>query len=270
MKINEKLTNVDYSNKHICTNANEATKTGGYYTNSTTTNLPWVAPSASSGYLYVMSHFGGDLNSVTQIWTRYKDGEMYIRHWYSFDTSEVTDGWSEWVQLLTNEYIVDYTVTSDTNSVSFDDLNMTAKHIYKICIEGTSTAQADLYLTFNDLNTGYFQIGKCFTGNGTTNDVTGFSYTNSYRPNKTGFYLGHALLPNPTSIEGTFKFVKDTNGDYKLQYLWQTKCIWNGSQVDGDCIGAHGTTTTSINKINLRLGTGNIKAGTRIRIWKER
>lgn len=86
----------DYSNNNICTDANKATEIGGYYTNSTTLNLPWVAPNASSGYLNVMSHFGSDLNSVTQIWTRYKDGEMYIRHWYSFDTPEITSGWGEW------------------------------------------------------------------------------------------------------------------------------------------------------------------------------
>ena len=93
----------DYSNNNICTDANNAIETGGYYTNSTTANLPLAAPRASSGFLDVKVHFGNDLNAVTQIWTRYRDNEIYIRHWYSFTTSQVTDGWTDWAQIsITN------------------------------------------------------------------------------------------------------------------------------------------------------------------------
>ena len=86
MKLNEKLTNVDYSNDHVVSDANNATETGGYYTISTTTNLPI---SGSAGYLNVMKRNDDNIN---QIWTRYRDNQMFIRQ----KNTQEPSGWKEW------------------------------------------------------------------------------------------------------------------------------------------------------------------------------
>lgn len=89
MKLNEKLTNVDYTNNHICLDANLAIETGGYYTNASTANLP---VSGSGGYLDVKYHSDTQL---VQTWTRYRDKQIFIRQYNTVDPS----GWKEWQEI---------------------------------------------------------------------------------------------------------------------------------------------------------------------------
>lgn len=86
MKLNEKITNIDYSNDHVVSDANNATETGGYYTISTTINLPM---SGSAGYLNVMKR---NDDNITQTWTRYRDNQVFMRQFNSVEPS----GWKEW------------------------------------------------------------------------------------------------------------------------------------------------------------------------------
>lgn len=111
MKINEKLTNVDYSNDHVVSDANNVTETGGYYTLSTTTNLPI---SGSAGYLNVMKR---NDDVITQFWTRYSNNELYIRQKNTIEPS----GWKEWERLTTEPTVLYENSNGSNGNITLSD-----------------------------------------------------------------------------------------------------------------------------------------------------
>ena len=111
MKLNEKLTNVDYSNDHVVSDANTATETGGYYTNSDTANLP---VSGSAGYLNVM--YRNDDN-ITQVWTRYRDNQVFMRQKNTIEPS----GWKEWSAIMTEPTVLYENETGTNSNFSLND-----------------------------------------------------------------------------------------------------------------------------------------------------
>lgn len=121
MKLNEKLTNVDYSNDHVVSDANNAIETGGYYTLSTTTNLPI---NGSAGYLNVMK-INDDV--ITQFWTRYSNNELYMRQKNTIEPS----GWKEWVE-------ISKTFSTDEQIIG---KWLDGSNIYRKVITGTTSTQ---------------------------------------------------------------------------------------------------------------------------------
>lgn len=111
MKLNEKLTNVDYSNDHVVSDANNATETGGYYTNADTTNLPM---SGSAGYLNVMKRNDDNIN---QIWTRYRDNQVFMRQKNTIEPS----GWKEWERLTTEPTVLYENSNGSNGNITLSD-----------------------------------------------------------------------------------------------------------------------------------------------------
>ena len=111
MKLNEKLTNVDYSNNHVVSDANSITETGGYYTNANTTNLPI---NGSAGYLDVKKHANGNL---AQIWTRYRDNQIFIRYCNPVEPS----GWKDWKVIMTEPVVLYENSNGSNGNISLSD-----------------------------------------------------------------------------------------------------------------------------------------------------
>lgn len=152
MKLNEKITNVDYTNNHICLDANLAVETGGYYTNANTTNLPI---DNSAGYLDVKFHADGNL---TQFWTRYRDNQVFIRHCNPVAPS----GWKEWqeigrksaitLQLTSNQTIrTGYSVIqfNNTDTQIGNGLTVSSTGVIKIGA-GISNVKVSFYLNLSN------------------------------------------------------------------------------------------------------------------------
>lgn len=119
MKLNEKLTNVDYSNDHVVSDANTATETGGYYTNADTTNLPI---SGSAGYLNVMKRNDDNIN---QIWTRYRDNQMFIRQ----KNTQEPSGWKDWKAIVTESIILYENSNGSNGNITLNDSVNNYKYI---------------------------------------------------------------------------------------------------------------------------------------------
>lgn len=118
MKINEKLTNVDYSDNHICSDANNATETGGYYTNSTTINIPITG---GGGYLDVKKCSDTRIN---QTWTNYIDNQIFNRQY-----NNVNDGWGEWKKLLLDGTILYENINGTVSNFTLNDSAANYKYI---------------------------------------------------------------------------------------------------------------------------------------------
>lgn len=101
----------DYSNNNVVSDANTATETGGYFTLSTTTNLPI---NDSAGYLNVMKR---DDDVITQIWTRYRNNELYIRQKNTIEPS----GWKEWKRLTTEPTVLYENSNGSNGNITLND-----------------------------------------------------------------------------------------------------------------------------------------------------
>lgn len=135
----------DYSNNNVCINANEAIETGGWYTNADTTNLPI---NASGGYLDVKKHADGNL---TQIWTRYRNNQIFIRHCNPVEPS----GWKNWaaVSPSAKSYIVieagsDKSIGTGDNTINFDNVLAQNQLAFKNS-SGVFTAKTDCVVSVN-------------------------------------------------------------------------------------------------------------------------
>lgn len=169
MKLNEKLTNVDYSNDHVVSDANTATETGGYYTLSTTTNLPI---SGSAGFLDVLCHTSDDC--VIQYWTRYRDNQVFMRQFNLIEPS----GWKEWVEISTSPVVL-YETSKTFENIADDTiitLNDSIRNYKRIIIFALSNnnilGSVEVYNpTIND------QIGIFITANGNRSGLYTFNGT---------------------------------------------------------------------------------------------
>ena len=151
MKLNEKLTNVDYSNDHVVSDANNAIETGGYYTNASTANLP---VSGSSGYLDVKYHSDTQL---VQTWTRYRDNQIFIRQYNTVEPS----GWKDWQEFGPKSAITVMCTSNQTyTSNSYQVANAYNSIINQIGsnIEMTSNGQFQVQKDMNVLLSFYNNI----------------------------------------------------------------------------------------------------------------
>lgn len=83
----------DYSENNIILDANNTIETGGYYTNSTTINIPVVG---GGGYLDVKKHTDTRIN---QTWINYKDNQIFNRQY-----NNINNGWGDW-QSINSEHV---------------------------------------------------------------------------------------------------------------------------------------------------------------------
>lgn len=83
----------DYSENNIILDANNTIETGGYYTNSTTINIPIVG---GGGYLDVKKHTDTRIN---QTWINYKDNQIFNRQY-----NNINSGWGDW-QLINSGHV---------------------------------------------------------------------------------------------------------------------------------------------------------------------
>lgn len=107
------LEKIDYT---TISNANNATTTGHYYTNSETVNLPMIS---SKGYLDVK----GNGEQCVQVWYKYTDNEVYTRAYNKFDSygeynESATPTWKSWEKLTKSssdyDWIKEGSLTSDS------------------------------------------------------------------------------------------------------------------------------------------------------------
>lgn len=137
----------DYSINNVCTDANEAIETGGYWTNASTNNIPI---NGSAGFLNVVSH--GENDSITQCWTRYRDNQVFIRQWNTLEPS----GWKNWsaVSPSAKSYIVSEAGSDKSfgsgndNTINFD--NVLAQNLQAFTnSSGVFTAKTDCVVSVN-------------------------------------------------------------------------------------------------------------------------
>ena len=111
-------------------------KTGFYDTNAATTNIP---VNGSTGLLQVLRPNNG-LN-VTQIWYRYRDNQVYVRHYNAINTpsdgSAIETGirkWTEWTILSIGIGRMDTVLNAQTINTSIDKLQETIDSLPKFLL----------------------------------------------------------------------------------------------------------------------------------------
>lgn len=122
-QIKEVVNNTFYAGytETAISDSNEAKETGGYYTNANTTNLPI---NGSGGFLNVM--YRSDDN-ITQVWTRYRDNQVFMRQFNSIEPS----GWKEWVE-------ISKTFSTDEQIIG---KWLDGSNIYRKVVTGTTSTQ---------------------------------------------------------------------------------------------------------------------------------
>lgn len=86
------------------TDADEATETGFYYLGGSATNVP----SASAWFLVAMKQ---STTNITQVAFRYRDNEMWIRHYNTVNST----GWKDWICVSSsNSYYAKLKLSSGT------------------------------------------------------------------------------------------------------------------------------------------------------------
>ena len=162
--------------------------------------------------------------------------------------------------------IYETTLDEDTTLITIDNLNLEKEKKYAIYLEGQSTVSLDMYVKFNDLNTGYNQGGIYWLGSGESSNAT-LTANTGYRPSKVGFYYAFSLRPIATKCRMEFTIV-----DNKLFAEWQANSMVpassSGGQLISYCGGYREFADETINKITIAssLETSLIKAGTKVSI----
>lgn len=249
MKLNEKLTNVDYSNDHVVSDANNATETGGYYTNADTTNLPM---SGSAGYLNVMKRNDDIIN---QIWTRYRDNQVFIRQKNTIEPS----GWKEWEQLKTigSDIVYDKTLESAQSSVSIPCDIVADGGAYEfifIIQPNTTSPTSDYKMYFNDNNSIQYAINMFgATGNLTAEgNLTQRAVYRGYQSMLGDYWHSSVDEKVPVILEGKIMLVDDIYDNSKKLFI-ETK--FNAMIHESQALLFHNiisvNTLTNLTKINL-------------------
>ena len=166
-----------------------------------------------------------------------------------------------------NEIIVDWTATENTHDKVFYDLDMKPGENYKFRIVGCATANADIYLRFNGIQTQYYMVGNYENGTGTSSDINTSRYA-GYRPNKSGMYYANHVSTHLTVIDGTISI--KYNPEYSRYcpfFTWKTQICWSGHQVFSDVCGVYGAANIE-NITSLAFAGPTFKTGTRIQIVK--
>lgn len=174
--------------------------------------------------------------------------------------------------LVSDQLIFNKVLSSDAHSVTIPNIDL-SKGPYTIEIDGKSTEDTDVGLTLTNVNpSNYWQMGQYFIGTFTGSEQNNLSYTRGFRPNRTAWYYAQSLRPFPTKIEAQLE--KSQLSDDSLgtvRYMWTTKCIWSGKQVDANCFGV--VTGLSNNTVSLtytcQTSSANFKAGTRFTVRRK-
>ena len=166
-----------------------------------------------------------------------------------------------------NEIIVDWTATENTRDKVFYNLDMKPGENYKFRIVGCATANADIYLRFNGVQTQYYMVGNYENGTGTSSDINTSRYA-GYRPNKTGMYYANHISTHLTVIDGTISIKYNPEfSRYCPFFTWKTQICWSGHQVFSDVCGVYGAADVQ-NITSLAFVGPTFKTGTRIQIVK--
>ena len=192
-------------------------------------------------------------------------GTAQITDSYSTSTD---DGYScNYINSQGNEMVVDWTATANTTDKTFTGLHILPGESYKFRIVGCATANADIYLRFNGIQTQYYMAGMYANGTGTSSDANLTQYA-GYRPNKSGFYYANHISTHLSVIDGTISIkYNPENGYYAPFFTWRTRIVWNGHQVTGDSYGAYGA--ANVPEItSIAFAGPTFKTGTRIQIMK--
>lgn len=239
----------DYSNNNVVSDANTATETGGYYTLSTTTNLPI---NGSAGYLNVMKR---NDDVITQFWTRYSNNELYIRQKNIIEPS----GWKAWEQIKTigSDIVYDKTLESAQSSVSIpcDILADGGAYEFSFIISPNNTsAVSDYKMYFNDDDSlQYAENMFGATGNLTAEgSLTQMANYRGYQK-LIGDYWGSSIDSKvPVILEGRIRLVDNVSESGKKIFV-ATKFskIMHQSQCLMYHIAISTSNITNVNKINL-------------------
>lgn len=108
--------------------ANLNIETGYYYTDGTTTNLPF---DGSAGYLICLHK---DATTHMQFWIRYRDNQIWMRQYNLRTGIDTVASWKAWEQIKPNVEILYSNSTGSTSSVT---LSENASNYNSIMIELT-------------------------------------------------------------------------------------------------------------------------------------
>lgn len=166
------------------------------------------------------------------------------------------------------QVVVDYTLTSNMDIVTFNGLDLDENHAYDIHIEGTTTSNTDVYATVNNIKTNYWQMGRYYSA-AATDQVSSWGYTTGTRPGKTGWYFAHSFRPQPSVIDATLTLTRQNASNVYPFYKWKAMCIWSGYQLDADCFGVLGANNIkTITSITFDCDVAPFVTGTRFVIKK--
>lgn len=161
--------------------------------------------------------------------------------------------------------VYETTLTTATNTIEATDLDMAGEGgEYEFELIHAETTTVDLYITFNDIDTGYFQEGiywnNSLTANGSLNTTT------FYRPNMERIYYGtggSTTIAFPGIMKGRFKFTNASNE--KVYYEFKNVVSINGQQTITELYGVNSTTVDNLTSIKfVKSGTGSFLAGTKL------
>ena len=168
---------------------------------------------------------------------------------------------------ILNDVIYDNTLTGDTNLISIPCNIINDGGIYKVYIIGQVTTTTDIQITINDLTSGYFQsaVGGYISGATSSSDKTGTNVV-GWRPNKSNWYYGLQFQTNFISVikfdlilleKNYYPYAIGTSSNSKVENPF----IYNINMQQSN-------TVSNITKINIKVGTGYLKTGTRIIVKK--
>lgn len=169
-----------------------------------------------------------------------------------------------------NKVVYEKTLTEATNIIEVTDLDMVADGgEYEFELVHAETTTKDLYITFNNLNTGYFQEGIYWNNTLSANGV--LNITTFYRPNMDRIYYGtggSTTIAFPGIMKGKFKFTNDSNE--KIYYEFKNIVSINGQQTITELYGVNSNTIKNLTSIKFfKSENGSFLAGTKLIIRKK-
>lgn len=188
----------------------------------------------------------------------------------TLDTARAAELEAEWAICKDPKIVYDMTLTTAVNSIDVTGLDMVRDGgEYEFEFIHSEATTGDIYITFNDLDAGYYQEGLYHSNNLTANGT--LTTVSFYRPNMTGIYYGTGGSTSnqfPGVMKGRFKFSNTTRKAIYYE-LRNVVCI-NGSQAISELYGVNGTAVDNLTSLKFVKYNGiNFLAGTRLIVRKK-
>ena len=254
----------DYSTSNLISDANLVRKTGGYYTNNTTLNLPEINYD-TLGYLDVKSE--AEDETTVQYWINRSSLETYVRAW----NWQNPVGWKDW-RLANSGIVKEETLTSNMSILNITGLeNNGGAQEYEVTLESYTDASAELLIYINgidDLAEYYHTVVRTY---GTS--PTNIAHNCGYNPQVTTIggwlYTTTSEYPNITKMKIFYTPCKDGNGG-KISYIVDHSCSYVDKFSQVRISGVMQSDYDGITAVMFKPSSGTFLTGTRATVRKVR